>query len=73
MGNQQSNAGAAQFFSGVTDILTSPVNIASTLLIARPIVPSALAAVAASSDPNINPNAAAVVAAQEAALKQRHQ
>jgi len=57
MGNQQSNAGAAKFFSKVTDVITAPVNVASTMLVGAPIVPSASAAVAASSDPNINSNA----------------
>jgi hypothetical protein len=52
MGNQQSNAGAAKFFAGVTDVITAPVNA-----IVGPIIPSASAAVAASSDPNVNANA----------------
>jgi hypothetical protein len=52
MGNQQSNAGAAKFFAGVTDAIVSPIN-----MVAGPIIPSASAAVAASNDPNINANA----------------
>jgi hypothetical protein len=55
MGNQQSNAGAAQFFAGVTDVITKPINA----VVGKPIIPSASAAVAASSDPNVNPNAGA--------------
>lgn len=59
MGNQQSNAGAAKFFGGVTDLITAPVNQATTLLVGKPIIPSASAAIAASSDPNVNSNAGA--------------
>lgn len=57
MGNQQSNAGAAKFFGGVTDLITAPVNQATQLLVGQSVIPSASAAIAASNDPNVNSNA----------------
>jgi hypothetical protein len=69
MGNQQSNAGAAQFFAGVTDIITKPVNVFSNIATGKDIIPSASQAVAESKDVNINPNASVVAAIQKFASK----
>lgn len=57
MGNQQSNAGAAKFFGGVTDLITAPINQTTQLLVGQSVIPSASAAIAASNDPNVNANA----------------
>ena len=58
MGNQQSNAGAAQFFAAAADAITQPLNqVTQTVGLSQLNIPSASAAVAASSDPNVNPNA----------------
>ena len=55
MGNAQSNAGAAKFFGGIADIATKPFNMASQILVGKPIIPSASQAIA--NDPQYNPQA----------------